>query len=851
MSYEIFEKLKKEIFARGIFSVFLLILLLPLAKASVILNATDFIGFNISANEIARIVSGGLIVSGGWVNATNANFSQICLGGNCKTSWPANLVGGTGSANYIAKWQDPNTLTYSSVIYESGSNVGIGATNPGAKLHIQGGKLYVDPNNFGGTAAISLAVGDTDTGLNSAGDGQLDIYSNNVNTMSIRSGNVGIGTNSPSEKLHIYSGGIRVENYNPSPTSNIGYLLIGGASPNSTIFAFPRISGSNDNAFLYAYQTSVNDYDLRLYLQDDQDDSEKFSIWGGSCSNGGCAQDTTNAALQHYFTAAGNAYHRNNLYILGSAGIGTTSPSYKLHVQGGDIYGSNNLYIAGNVGIGTTSLSEKLELVSGGNIKLNIFPADDTTPGLVSIRFDSRDTGGTTHTWRIYTAPIGGGYGVAPNSIEFWEYPPGGGVLRRFVILKNTTASPSVVAIDGAGNVGVGTTSPSGQLDVSSSFYTATGKIFIRPQDGTNEGGEIQLNGAGSYNSWIIDNYQGRFRWHHDGTEYMTITSTGNVGIGTTTPDAGLHVDKPEKPAIVSSQGIFLSGGSSGNPNIELRGSGKLPYIDFVNDLTSDYDARLILADDNDFRFTGSGKWSFETGNVGIGTINPGAKLDVQGGNIRWGTSSLTTDQGGAIELGNSSGSGNAPYIDFHYGVGASQDYNVRIQNDANGRLKLEASTLYITGNLGIGTTTPSSKLEVYGGDIEINDGQANGTYKIKGLRVFYAGDETQVSTTSTTPELKKQFTAVFDDTYGIKPRYINIIAKIWNSGGYTTSLNVTLQGCGGTVLSTASTSPTLVKGWIDVSGCGNNYYPTGIYLSTSNAGGTAYNDLIEFYYVE
>ncbi|MEM4347728.1 MAG: hypothetical protein QW802_03990 [Candidatus Altiarchaeota archaeon] len=208
-------------------------------------------------------------------------------------------------------------------------------------------------------------------------------------------------------------------------------------------------------------------------------------------------------------------------YSNGNVGIGTTTPTAKLDVQGGPIkwgysylaldqdgsielgnslssgkvpyidfhYGkgtaqdynvriqndaddrlkleASTVYMTGNVGIGTIAPAEKLELVSGGNIKLNIFPADDTTQGLVSLTLTSRDTGGNRHTWKMYTAPIGGGYGVAPNSVEFWEYPPGGGALRRFAILKNTTTSPSVVVIDGTGNVGIGTTSPNTALDLN------------------------------------------------------------------------------------------------------------------------------------------------------------------------------------------------------------------------------------------------------------------------------------------------------------------------------------------------------------------------------------------------
>ena len=75
-------------------------------------------------------------------------------------------------------------------------------------------------------------------------------------------------------------------------------------------------------------------------------------------------------------------------------------------------------------------------------------------------------------------------------------------------------------------------------------------------------------------------------------------------------------------------------------------------------------------------------------------------------GVIKWGaTGFLQADQGGSIELGGSNSianpqTGATPYIDFHYGTGSTQDYNVRIINDADGRLTANATTFAVTGNL-------------------------------------------------------------------------------------------------------------------------------------------------------
>jgi hypothetical protein len=66
--------------------------------------------------------------------------------------------------------------------------------------------------------------------------------------------------------------------------------------------------------------------------------------------------------------------------------------------------------------------------------------------------------------------------------------------------------------------------------------------------------------------------------------------------------------------------------------------------------------------------------------------------------------SRLTADQGGAIELGTANSVANAtskaaPYIDFHYGSGRAEDFNVRLMNDNDGWLSLNRATAAVDTN--------------------------------------------------------------------------------------------------------------------------------------------------------
>jgi len=100
----------------------------------------------------------------------------ICIGGDCRTSWPTGTVSGSGTSGYIAKWTSGSAIG-SSAIYQSGSNVGIGTTSPGKKLDVSGeirssGNMYENTDmRVTSCKCLTLSTGSAELDITGMCDG--------------------------------------------------------------------------------------------------------------------------------------------------------------------------------------------------------------------------------------------------------------------------------------------------------------------------------------------------------------------------------------------------------------------------------------------------------------------------------------------------------------------------------------------------------------------------------------------------------------------------------------------------------------------------------------------------------
>lgn len=530
------------------------------SKAIIYLSEADDGG--LISTEANRLCFG----SSAGVSAANMNYHMGTQRLGIGTASPTEKLEVDGNAKATSFIKDGGT---SAEYLMADGSVTSGAGGGVTKI-IAGTNVTISPVGGTGDVTINASGGGGSSNWTLTGN---DIYNSN-------SGNVGIGTASPSGNLHVSKG---TTNTYPTPSTNADVFIVenknagNGVGGGMTIFAD---NGGTGN----------------IYFGDEQSNQ----VAGITCDN-------MNGNTELFFTTNGN--------------------NERLRIDGN-----------GNVGIGTTSPTEKLE-VSEGYI---LSSGASTSHG-----FELQRTGSDTYQLRH----LDGGLTVF-----------------------NSTDSRKEMTFDGAGNVGIGTTSPSEKLSVISSDNLGTTEIISAYSLSESQSTSLGYNSLiGSYSLSIITKSIQPITFQINSVEKMRIASDGNVGIGTTAPSRLLDVDG-------------IQGWSEGT-NIEKA---------YLNPTSTGTDFNLF-GDNGDIRFDSrSGSNSYiNTGNLGIGTTSPSYKLH----NI--GTSRLE----GRVTLG-----GNVN--NFIQGTGSSLDFKsngeYNFTKGANTLLRILS-----TGNVGIGTTSPSANLEI------------------------------------------------------------------------------------------------------------------------------------------
>jgi hypothetical protein len=221
------------------------------------------------------------------------------------------------------------------------------------------------------------------------------------------------------------------------------------------------------------------------------------------------------------------------------------------------------------------------------------------------------------------------------------------------------------------------------------------------------------------------------------GTLRMRITSAGNVGIGTTSPQARLDVAAATRTDNPSSSDLsfYVSGdmstGQTGTSakNIEFRHSNATQGIGFgyntIYQTGTNTNQELNILSRGSSPIT-LNAYPYSTGNVGIGTTNPSATLAISkaASNYMFDLENATepdfkirTYNHGTSVLNGLSFTNGLYYgtqentsIKFFRGPGTTGGFLALTTNDGTERMRID-----VNGNVGVGTNSPSNKLDIVG----------------------------------------------------------------------------------------------------------------------------------------
>ena len=678
-------------------------------NSSVVTFVSDIVinGGDITLGGTGRIQGVDTVSAG--TDAANKTYVDNAI--STATGAYLQLSGGTMSGGIN---MNGNSLTNVSGI--SGNNFNISGVNQ-LSINDPGEGIY-----FAGTTNVHLyAIDDaTDSIMNFSNASELRVNNNKVWTAA----NDGSGSGLDADLLDgqhgsYYAAASSLGNYLPLAGGTMtGDLLMDGKAGVGNVIGLA--TGINSNAMslkLYTYNNIDPGGGLGTSTGNMiQADLGSNLVLRQTASDGDITFQSDDGAggIATYLTLDGSstdAYFSNP----GNVGIGTTSPIHTLYVAGDigqtdgsriwfrgsssssttgaqsyiysnglnlQIKGDDNVQIlgdgggliahfdyTGNVGIGTTSPGAKLDVA--GDIRLNSIGQE--------LQFSNHSVGA---------------YRDGSNRLMISGY---GGIRFQAEAVGGMENQATRMVINPSGNVGIGTTSPAVQLELGDNTAdeklrltgAASGKPLMTFYNTTTKIGQIASSSVGVT---VTSLGSGNMSFENGGNTRLVIDNSGNVGIGTTIPSYKLDVDGEGR--FGDNGGILLTDDSGTsyvralNNHLNLRTTRDADDIYFSTGTTTT--TKMFIQGD--------------TGNVGIGTTGPSYKLDVDG--------VIRGEQ--YLRLRDTAGT-NRFSIRAESTYGTIDNGTNTLNYNANNHLFLvglsEKMRINSSGNVGIGTTNPTSQL--------------------------------------------------------------------------------------------------------------------------------------------
>lgn len=636
-------------------------------------------------------------------NATWVNPNTLVTG-----LLPAGTTGQTirhDGANWVAN----------SVLVNNGTNVGIGTTAPDYKLHVSGSDYLALKITAPNSPLLKLS-GSYNSGngaefwQDNTGDARLNI-NGTLNAIYMKSsGDVGIGIAfpaTPSARLDVNNGTTTVpilvardngtEVFRIADGGNVG---IGTATPTLAKLQV-QVGGGGEGLRVIGTATQSGLNPVAGFWGDLGSSPDMFdktvNIVNSGASNNVVRLQFTDAAPGMCLSQIESRYNGGAPYLAFRTSTGVGNITEKMRILAN-----------GNVGIGSTAPSERLDV--SGKTKTTTFQMITSPVADYVLRSDVSGNA----TW------------VDPNTLVDGDNL-GDHTATQNIELNNNWLSngggSEGIRVDNNGNIGIGLVPGSAYLDITGT-NAGTSSLQLRSGNTGNGTSSNQLlfgySGAETYrhaiktrhnSSGITNNSIDFYLWDYAndalgnvGTNaVMTIAGDlgGSVGIGTTNPSSALDVRRSsdtDGDAITFGTPTYFMGrlGETATTNkvyLANTYNSDASYIDFRLKGNAESNSKMVIKGD---------------GNVGIGTTSPVSKLHVSGATFTlngYNTNPIELISGGSLPVFKWYGNGNLYF---------SNDPNTsNIGNEAVGTTQVMVLTP--SGNVGIGTTSPSANLDVVG----------------------------------------------------------------------------------------------------------------------------------------